>query len=543
MLLRKSDFHGTAFTGSEWSTDTSGKQITLASPQGDEHEILEVEVHASSQADIDAAAAANRSAAKKLNEIVMKTPWLIITFLGYLKEEIIAIKDKLIEAYHLETGIQIEGPPGVTGEIGRSLSQLDQMIGAMQRFEWFRPVISTAENNNSRTISVPRKSAFGLVMGPINFILAFGAFGFDLLSMICTGHPVMLKLHENAPLTGELAAGAVIRAAKRAGLPDGTITVIQGGPKEAQAAIAQDNVELFGFTGSETAGVACRDAMYKYHPTAQTSLEMSSINVVTITPGAIKGDRAEDTAAKIVLSLWIRQGGMCTTPTILNLVGQADWDNWLKNVLRPKVLETVPRTIYNAAARDAFLAHLDALLKVSGITETGRSKTAAKADKTEIPVVVLQASGDTYLTNVSVAGKEWFGSGLLALTAKDEAQAIQILESLPEDQLSCTIFYGDDDLDTFASLYEVICDGGARIPHNEIPSGIMINSATHHGGFGSTGGQFSAIGWQSMFRWGGRKQYQGDTAQHKLPVLLRNVNEWGATRFVNLTQTTAAVSG
>jgi NADP-dependent aldehyde dehydrogenase len=99
------------------------------------------------------------------------------------------------------------------------------------------------------------------VFSASNFPLAFSVAGGDSASAFAAGCPVVLKAHPAHPATSELTAAAIVRAAKKTGIPPGVFSLIQSSRNEIAIEIVRHPLaKAVAFTGSLRAGRALFDA-------------------------------------------------------------------------------------------------------------------------------------------------------------------------------------------------------------------------------------------------------------------------------------------
>src|SRR5690606_34746030 len=66
------------------------------------------------------------------------------------------------------------------------------------------------------------------VFGASNFPLAFSVAGGDTTSALAAGCPVVFKAHPAHPGTCEMVGLAIMRAAQKSGMPEGTFSMVHG---------------------------------------------------------------------------------------------------------------------------------------------------------------------------------------------------------------------------------------------------------------------------------------------------------------------------
>jgi len=139
------------------------------------------------------------------------------------------------------------------------------------------------------------------VLGPFNFPahLPNG----HIVPALIAGNAVLFKPSEKTPAVGE----ALVAAFHSAGVPEGVLQLIVGGPEEGKALVAHPGIDGVLFTGSAQVGIAINRKLAA-NPAKIVALEMGGNNpiVVTDTP------KLADAAAVIVQSAFATAGQRCT---------------------------------------------------------------------------------------------------------------------------------------------------------------------------------------------------------------------------------------
>jgi len=139
------------------------------------------------------------------------------------------------------------------------------------------------------------------VLGPYNFPahLPNG----HMIPALIAGNSVILKPSEKTPAVGE----KLVELLNRAGIPEGVVQLLIGGPDEGKALVAHDDVNGVLFTGSAQVGIAINRKLAT-DPGKILALEMGGNNpmIVWDTP------KTTDAAALIVQSAFTTAGQRCT---------------------------------------------------------------------------------------------------------------------------------------------------------------------------------------------------------------------------------------
>ncbi|WP_435203161.1 succinylglutamate-semialdehyde dehydrogenase [Qipengyuania sp. 902] len=148
-----------------------------------------------------------------------------------------------------------------------------------------------------------------VVLGPYNFPahLPNG----HIVPALIAGNAVIFKPSEKVPAVGEF----LTRCFHEAGIAEGVVQCIHGGPDAGKALVEHADVDGVLFTGSARAGIAINRKLAS-NPGKIVALEMGGNNpiVVTDTP------KLADTAATIIQSAFTTAGQRCTAARRLIVV-------------------------------------------------------------------------------------------------------------------------------------------------------------------------------------------------------------------------------
>jgi succinylglutamic semialdehyde dehydrogenase len=190
-------------------------------------------------------------------------------------------------------------------ETGKLLWETRAEIGSMVNKVGVS-IAAQAERAGERSAAMPfgqatlRHHGHGVmaVLGPYNFPghLPNG----HIVPALLAGNTVVFKPSEIAPAFGE----AMVAAWSHAGLPDGVLTLVQGGRATGEALIAGD-IDGLLFTGSAGAGAALRRALVD-RPHVMLALELGGNNPLIV------WDSPEAAASIIVQSAFVTTGQRCS---------------------------------------------------------------------------------------------------------------------------------------------------------------------------------------------------------------------------------------
>ncbi|WP_293979775.1 succinylglutamate-semialdehyde dehydrogenase [Sphingobium sp.] len=193
----------------------------------------------------------------------------------------------------------------ISRETGKLLWESDAEIGSMIA-KVDVSIKAHAERTGERAADMPfgraalRHRGHGVmaVLGPYNFPghLPNG----HIVPALIAGNTVVFKPSEIAPATGQAMADAWAAA----GLPDGVLSIVQGGRATGEALVAAD-IDGLLFTGSAGAGAALRRALVD-RPHVIMALELGGNNPLIV------WDSPEAAASIIVNSAFITTGQRCS---------------------------------------------------------------------------------------------------------------------------------------------------------------------------------------------------------------------------------------
>ena len=139
------------------------------------------------------------------------------------------------------------------------------------------------------------------VLGPYNFPahLPNG----HIVPALIAGNAVIFKPSEKTPAVGE----KLVELYHRAGVPEGVVQLLIGGPDEGKAVVAHDGVDGVLFTGSAQVGIAINRKLAG-NPSKIVALEMGGNNPIVMWNTPL----VQDAAALIVQSAFTTAGQRCT---------------------------------------------------------------------------------------------------------------------------------------------------------------------------------------------------------------------------------------
>ena len=328
----------------------------------------------------------------------------------------------LVRAYAAELERDQEGlARAIAQETGKPLWEGRQEVASM-----IAKVEVSIRAQEERAGTRPQALAFGqavlrhrphgvmAVLGPYNFPghLPNG----HIVPALLAGDTVIFKPSEETPLVGEMMG----KAWARAGLPEGVMTVVQGGRDTGAALIAGD-IDGLLFTGSAAAGAHFR-RLFVDRPNVILALELGGNNPLI----AWDGDPAA-AASIIVQSAFITTGQRCScarrlivpegergdriiaaVTELARRIGIGQWDEEPEPTIGPLI---------SAAAADKARAAVEGLIRLGAKVVLPFEKLAGRFDAFVTPAMLD-------VTGLDVPDAEIFAPVLQLIRVRDFDAAI-----------------------------------------------------------------------------------------------------------------------
>lgn len=454
-------------------------------------------------------------------------------FLNACADEILALGDELTDCMQSETGYPLGR---CQGERGRTMGQLRMFADYIltgdhldARLDTAMPDRQPAPRPDLRYIN----QALGVVavFAVSNFPLAYSTAGGDTASALAAGCPVIVKGHVSHPGTGELVAQALLKAAKKTGMPDGVISFVQGDDAVGGAALINaPEVKAIGFTGSIGGGTAIyRMAANRPEP-IPVFAEMGSVNPVVFLPETLAAS-ADTLATGFVGSLTLGSGQFCVNPGLLVALEGEGTKAFMSAT--KTALEAAPagvmlnQNICNSyqQGNGAFKAHPALELVAEG-------QVAVQAEGFYAQARLYTTGATDYLANPDLR-EEVFGPTSILVTCKTMDEIHQVIASLG-GQLTGTVHGTETELTANGPLLQLLGQKAGRLVINGFPTGVEVCSTMVHGGPypASTDSRFTSVGTAAIQRFVRPVCYQ-NFPQALLPDALRDGNPLGFLRTVD----------
>ncbi len=452
-------------------------------------------------------------------------------FLELCGENLMALGDALLDRASRETALP---RARLEGERARTVGQLRLFADVVRQGDWLGLRIDPAQPERKplpRADLRQRKIPLGpvAVFGASNFPLAFSAAGGDTASALAAGCPVIVKAHPAHPGTSELAASAIVDAARACGLPDGVFSHLAGPSNELGAALVADpRIKAVGFTGSRAGGLALtRLAAARAEP-IPVYAEMSSVNPVLLFPAALKV-RAEAIATGFVASLTLGVGQFCTNPGLVLVLESPDLDRFVAAATEA-LAKSAAGTMLTQAICASYQAGVGRLRDHAGVAHIAAGP--ASDGKGLAGGALFQTSARDFLAS-HVLGEEVFGPASLIVRCRDIDELATVVARL-DGQLTATLHADAEDHALASRLLPLLERKVGRILFNGWPTGVEVSPAMVHGGpFPATSdSRANSVGTLAIERFLRPVCYQ-DVPDAVLPAELRRDDKAGFRRMVD----------
>ena len=451
-------------------------------------------------------------------------------FLDAIAEEIMALGDALIERCSAETALPAAR---IQGERARTCNQLKMFAQLLRDGWWVDARIDTAQPQR-QPLPKPDIRRMLIPIGPVavfgasNFPLAFSTAGGDTASALAAGCPVVVKAHSSHPGTNELISSAIIKAAKRTGMPEGVFSSVYLSHGDVMKLVQHPVIKAVGFTGSRDVGMRLFNAAVARPEPIPVYAEMSAVNPVVLFEGAL-ATRGEKIAKDLTGSITLGVGQFCTNPGLVLAIDNDTTKKFLQQ-LSNEIASTAPATMLN---RNICKAYAEGVKTRETKAEVlAKASKEANSEKYEAQPVVHNVSAANFLAGKELS-EEIFGPASLVVLCKDETELLKTLQSL-EGQLTATIHATEADEKSLAPVVDIITQKAGRVIYGGYPTGVEVCHSMQHGGpFPSTtDGRSTSVGTAAIYRFVRPVAFQ-DFPDQLLPEALRNENPLNILRLVD----------
>ncbi len=446
------------------------------------------------------------------------------TFLNAIADEILDLGEDLIKIFCSESGLSQER---ALSERDRTIFQLSSFANLVKEGSWLEASIDNKELPDIRKMLIPLGPV--VVFGASNFPLAYSTAGGDTAAALAVGCPVIVKSHPMHAGTGELVASAIIKAAKKTGMPNGVFSNLNSsGIQVGIDLVKHPKVKAVGFTGSVAGGRALFDLANQRKEPIPVFAEMGSVNPAIILPKAVQQKKKE--LAKIYAdSITLGSGQFCTNPGLIIGIKSKDLTNFIEN-LATEIVKIEPTCMLHPNIIGNYEKNKLKLASQKGVNIEVDYKE--EVDKNYGRQVILTVEGETFLKNTTLH-EEVFGPFSIVVQCKDKEQLLEIINKL-EGQLTGTIWAEDEELKNNIDINQALQSKVGRMIYNGVSTGVKVCRSMQHGGPypASTDSRFTAVGVDSIKRWARPVSFQ-NCPNELLPDELKDENPLEILRYID----------
>ena len=316
-----------------------------------------------------------------------------------------------------------------TLDVGKpiSVSAGGDVPGAIQAIQWYA---EAADKQYDEVAPYRPDSVALLTREPIGVVACVVPWNYPLMMAswklgpaLATGNSVILKPAEQSPLT----ALRVAELASEAGLPDGVLNVVPGfGETAGQALGRHMDVDMIAFTGSTQVG------KYFLRYAGESNMKHVSLETGGKSPNIVFADAGDlaHVAKTSADGVFYNSGQSCNAPTRI-LVQDSIKQEFIA-LMAQNARRWTPADPLDAKTAMGAVVDQDQMNRVLGYIAAG------KAEGAKVTVGgnrALNETGGSYVeptvfeavTNtMKIAQEEIFGPVVVAISFKDEAEAIRI---------------------------------------------------------------------------------------------------------------------
>ncbi|RYD77732.1 MAG: aldehyde dehydrogenase family protein, partial [Sphingobacteriales bacterium] len=295
-----------------------------------------------------------------------------------------------------------------------------------------------------------------------------------------------------------------------------------------EALVKHTHTKAVGFTGSYAGGKQLFDWGNQRKEPIPVFAEMGSVNPVFLLPGKMKTD-AEAVAKMYAGSITLGVGQFCTNPGIIVGIKGNDLDRFIetlsveiKNIPAAKMLHSGIAKNFEEKKEKA--TSQSAVEIIDAIENEDTANSAAP--------VIASTSAENFIFN-SLLQQEVFGPYSIIVQCDDINEMIAVAKNI-EGQLTATLMATVEDIKQNNELVESIKNICGRFILNNVPTGVEVCLAMHHGGPfpATTDSRFTSVGADGIKRFARPVVYQ-NWADELLPDVLKAANPLNIWRTVN----------
>lgn len=490
---------------------------------------LEGEFHIADKQEIEQAVSLANKAFLSYRNI---SPLKRANFLEQIGDEMLALGDRLVQRASLETALT---PERIENERVRTIKQLKLYADLIKEGSWINASIDPGDpyrkpgpKPDLRRMYLPIGTV--VVFTASNFPLAYSTAGGDTASALAAGNPVIVKSHPSHAGTNELVADAIVKAAKKTGMPDGVFSSLNDNTYTVgERLVKHFQVQAVAFTGSYNGGMALYKMARDRKDPIPVFAEMGSTNPVYILEDSMK-ENFRQIASTMAGSITLGSGQFCTNPGLMVGV-ESDAQKQFLDRLTDHFRAVEPSVMLSNNIANNYYSNLEKTLRQKGVELLFKSSKGDAFEIKGIPVVAT-VSFNVFKDN-PLLHEEVFGPFSLFVACKNKEELLDFAD-LQQGQLTTSVFGTVDDLKNYTGLIGIIQDKAGRLIFNGVPTGVEVTTSIQHGGPfpATTDSRFTSVGPDAILRFVRPVAYQ-NAPQSILPDELKDGNPRDIWRKLN----------
>jgi alpha-ketoglutaric semialdehyde dehydrogenase len=401
-------------------------------------------------------------------------------------EELKIAKHPLRQAYMLESNLSAER---FDQEFNRVIHQIQQYVSFLSQKDGFRQFISIQDKFQDdqtalRKVGVPLGPI--VVFGASNFPLAYSTVGGDVVSAMAAGCPVIVKGHPFHPETSFLSAKCIQTAVEKANAPIGVFAHFNtSGIEVGEYLVQHEHVYGVAFTGSYVAGKSLMDLASKRRRPIPVFAEMGSLNPVILMNKALSGN-LDAIARTLAGSVFHDAGQFCTKPGVI-FVPHA-WEQRFLNVFKESLCLLPESAMLHPAIELNFQKKIEKNKSKFICENFGNNRVVLNTTLSE-------------LLDQNLSLEELFGPATCIVSYTSISEVREYL-SRYDGFLTSSIFGLQEEVLAGSFLFNLLILRSGRFILNQVPTGVRVASAMHHGGPfpASSTPHFTAVGVDAIWR-------------------------------------------
>lgn len=438
-------------------------------------------------------------------------------------EALDAAADELVPIAMSETGL---AEARLRGELKRTTVQLRLFAEVVAdggyldvRLDAADPAFALGPRPDLRRYLVP--------LGPVlnfaasNFPFAFSVAGGDTAAALAAGSPVVVKAHSGHPELSRRVAAIVSAALTDAGMPEGTLGLIEG-QAEGVAALRDSRIAAASFTGSTHAGTFLAGIAASRPEPIPFFGELGSVNPVFVTPAAL-ADAEEELAKAYVASVSGSAGQLCTKSGFVFVPGASGF----AGRLAPAAEDVAEHRLLNPGIAAGYTARRSAILATPGVETLVSGNVRSDGENSFATPTFVATDVATLREHRSTLLEEAFGPLSIVVAYDDPAELPGLVAEFFPGNLTGTVQLAPDDTtEAVPELLASLAKHSGRVLVNGWPTGVAVTDAMEHGGpFPATTSGGTSVGTAAIGRFLRGVSYQ-NVPQSLLPEPLRDSNPW-----------------